>query len=107
MLRSLVGSEMCIRDSINAEYGQPQFVASGSRDKNIFIYNLAQGGQMTMSLDQHENWIRCVAFTASGKHLISCADDGLLLVFDLVAKRMLRKIAVSYTHLTLPTKRIV
>eukprot|EP00658_Telonema_sp_P-2_P049735 TRINITY_DN37864_c0_g1_i1.p1 TRINITY_DN37864_c0_g1~~TRINITY_DN37864_c0_g1_i1.p1 ORF type:complete len:299 (+),score=50.40 TRINITY_DN37864_c0_g1_i1:95-898(+) len=29
MLRSLVGSEMCIRDSINAEYGEPTDVAMG------------------------------------------------------------------------------
>ena len=85
---------------LNTVKYQPQFVASGGRDKNIFIYNLAQGGQMTMSLNQHQNWIRCVAFTASGKHLISCADDGLLIVFDLVAKRMLRQITAHEHFVT-------
>eukprot|EP00658_Telonema_sp_P-2_P082461 TRINITY_DN8724_c0_g1_i1.p2 TRINITY_DN8724_c0_g1~~TRINITY_DN8724_c0_g1_i1.p2 ORF type:complete len:204 (+),score=60.35 TRINITY_DN8724_c0_g1_i1:97-708(+) len=35
MLRSLVGSEMCIRDSINAEYGQPAKDISAATDATL------------------------------------------------------------------------
>eukprot|EP00658_Telonema_sp_P-2_P018476 TRINITY_DN1724_c0_g1_i1.p2 TRINITY_DN1724_c0_g1~~TRINITY_DN1724_c0_g1_i1.p2 ORF type:complete len:103 (+),score=22.68 TRINITY_DN1724_c0_g1_i1:93-401(+) len=44
MLRSLVGSEMCIRDSINAEYGNGFFGSDGDDESDAGMWRGSYGG---------------------------------------------------------------
>eukprot|EP00658_Telonema_sp_P-2_P052260 TRINITY_DN40465_c0_g1_i1.p1 TRINITY_DN40465_c0_g1~~TRINITY_DN40465_c0_g1_i1.p1 ORF type:complete len:108 (+),score=20.23 TRINITY_DN40465_c0_g1_i1:3-326(+) len=81
MLRSLVGSEMCIRDSAQTlhlalEEGVRADRAGASGRPLTGVDVLARGGA-------------CMAAKASSRHVRAMPT------------------AVSYTHLTLPTKRIV
>lgn len=72
----------------------PKFAATGARDKNIFVYDLQQAGKEVMRFTDHQNWVRAIAFTASGQYMLSCGDDGLLLVYDLAVKKLYRKVVV-------------
>ena len=84
-----------VADTADALY-TPKFVASGSRDKNIILYEIGTGTKL-MELQAHENWVRQILFTANGKFLVSGGDDGFMMVFDLASRRVLKRI-VAHQH---------
>lgn len=79
---------------------QPKYVATGARDKNIFVFDVQQAGKEIMKLTDHQNWVRSLCFTASGQYLVSCGDDGLMLIYDLTVKKLFRKIAAHEHFVT-------
>eukprot|EP00658_Telonema_sp_P-2_P037018 TRINITY_DN26667_c0_g1_i1.p1 TRINITY_DN26667_c0_g1~~TRINITY_DN26667_c0_g1_i1.p1 ORF type:complete len:100 (+),score=28.72 TRINITY_DN26667_c0_g1_i1:64-363(+) len=99
MLRSLVGSEMCIRDSLSI----PDWATPSSRDagwSNPREFNLSQH-QLSPDLAE-PNRVREQIRANS----VAPYQGGFLVVFEQVFTGFVT-LAVSYTHLTLPTKRIV
>ncbi|TFL07527.1 dynein regulator [Pterulicium gracile] len=72
------------------------YVASGSRDKTIKIWD-TQSGQMLRNLAGHDNWIRALVFHPSGKYLLSAADDKTIRVWDLATGRCIKTIE-AHSH---------
>jgi platelet-activating factor acetylhydrolase IB subunit alpha len=75
------------------------FVASAGRGKDVHINNVATGAEL-FKVTVHDNWVRQLSFTVSGKHLISCADDSTVRVFDLATKRQVRCITAHEHFVT-------
>ncbi len=67
-----------------------QFVATGSRDKTIRIWDSA--GQCLKTLVGHDNWVRGLAFSPNGKHLLSVSDDKTMRIWDLKSGRCTKTI---------------
>ncbi|KAI1330490.1 nuclear distribution protein pac-1a [Xylariaceae sp. FL0255] len=58
-----------------------EFMATGSRDKTIRLWNAA--GTCILTLVGHDNWIRALVFHPGGKYLLSAADDKTVRCWDL------------------------
>ncbi|POS86269.1 nuclear migration protein-like protein nudF [Erysiphe pulchra] len=58
-----------------------EFVATGSRDKCIRIWDTR--GTIIMTLKGHDNWVRGLVFHPGGKYLMSVSDDKTLRCWDL------------------------
>lgn len=86
------GAAAAALSAANVAAYMPRFIVSGGRDKNVIMRD-ATSGALAMKFEGHENWVRALAFTDSGKHLVSCGDDGFLMVIDLATKRLHRRIA--------------
>eukprot|EP00658_Telonema_sp_P-2_P037843 TRINITY_DN27208_c0_g1_i1.p2 TRINITY_DN27208_c0_g1~~TRINITY_DN27208_c0_g1_i1.p2 ORF type:complete len:116 (-),score=38.21 TRINITY_DN27208_c0_g1_i1:55-402(-) len=115
MLRSLVGSEMCIRDRYQRRVRGVEMVSQGQ------VVSLVAAGLAGIPVGSIYAWSVYVDpinaarddWTHAGEHAtsvviaalaISCAVSGRV-VGGAVSIQLL--CPVSYTHLTLPTKRIV
>jgi len=77
--------------------GPGNFIASGSRDKTIKIWETATG-QCISTLIGHDNWVKGVLFHPSGKHLISVSDDKTIRIWDLKQGRAIKTIYDAHTH---------
>jgi len=73
------------------------FVATGSRDKTIKIWD-ALRGQCLWTFVGHDNWVRALAFHPSGKYLLSAADDRSIRIWDLKNGRCMKKIIDAHNH---------
>ncbi|GAC95228.1 vegetative incompatibility protein [Pseudozyma hubeiensis SY62] len=67
------------------------FVATGSRDKSIRIWD-SSSGQCLKTLVGHDNWVRGLAFSPNGKHLLSVSDDKTMRIWELTSGRCTRTI---------------
>ena len=61
--------------------GGSSFVATGSRDKTIKIWD--SYGTCVLTLVGHDNWVNSVVFHPGGKYLLSVSDDRTLRCWDL------------------------
>ncbi|XP_036330043.1 lissencephaly-1 homolog isoform X2 [Rhagoletis pomonella] len=73
---------------------QGPFLASGSRDKTIRIWDVSVGVCL-FTLSGHDNWVRGLSFHPGGKYLISASDDKTIRVWDLRNKRCMKTL---YAH---------
>eukprot|EP00828_Plagiopyla_frontata_P028546 TRINITY_DN3690_c0_g1_i4.p1 TRINITY_DN3690_c0_g1~~TRINITY_DN3690_c0_g1_i4.p1 ORF type:complete len:178 (+),score=43.68 TRINITY_DN3690_c0_g1_i4:36-536(+) len=75
---------------------QADQLAVSSLDSNVRVFNFSQKQKIAeITCSPMECWK--LSFDNSGKQIITCGELGVVKYYD----------AVSYTHLTLPTKRIV
>jgi platelet-activating factor acetylhydrolase IB subunit alpha len=58
-----------------------EFVATGSRDKSIRIWDAR--GTLIKTLIGHDNWVRGLVFHPGGRYLLSVSDDRTLRCWDL------------------------
>ncbi|KAJ1325945.1 platelet-activating factor acetylhydrolase IB subunit alpha [Microdochium nivale] len=58
-----------------------EFMATGSRDKTIKIWDAR--GTCIKTLVGHDNWVRALLFHPGGKYLVSVADDKSIRCWDL------------------------
>ena len=91
---SLVGSEMCIRDRSTTDQFLAQLTAFGINPSKVHR-NLPTDEMVAISVDRQEGVVNSTGSLSvnTGKYTGRSPDD--------------RFIAVSYTHLTLPTNREV
>eukprot|EP00658_Telonema_sp_P-2_P005043 TRINITY_DN11890_c0_g1_i3.p1 TRINITY_DN11890_c0_g1~~TRINITY_DN11890_c0_g1_i3.p1 ORF type:complete len:129 (-),score=42.13 TRINITY_DN11890_c0_g1_i3:107-493(-) len=97
MLRSLVGSEMCIRDSRAAITADVLKAVRGTSGSKLPFQGGAEPCAGCAEAMKEISWLRAhlVSHSETNKHELSNLRDAL------------NGTPVSYTHLTLPTKRIV
>lgn len=74
------------------------YLASGSRDRSVRLWSVANGGSCLMTFRAHENWVRGVLVHPSGNHVLSCGDDRSIRVFDIKSNRCLRTIEDAHPH---------
>ncbi|PWN91225.1 putative platelet-activating factor acetylhydrolase ib alpha subunit [Acaromyces ingoldii] len=74
-----------------------QFVATGSRDKVIKIWDTSSG-QCLKTMTGHDNWIRGLAWAPNGHALLSCSDDKTVRVWDLKAGARCSKTLEAHNH---------
>jgi platelet-activating factor acetylhydrolase IB subunit alpha len=58
-----------------------EFMATGSRDKTIKIWDAR--GVCLLTLIGHDNWVQALVFHPGGKYLLSVSDDKTLRCWDL------------------------
>eukprot|EP00658_Telonema_sp_P-2_P066282 TRINITY_DN55334_c0_g1_i1.p2 TRINITY_DN55334_c0_g1~~TRINITY_DN55334_c0_g1_i1.p2 ORF type:complete len:132 (-),score=51.82 TRINITY_DN55334_c0_g1_i1:151-546(-) len=131
MLRSLVGSEMCIRDRLSAKYDQllrsqtaqddtlrhdleTQYQKELSRKENQVQENLQRQHERRRQVENkiREKYLNMVKryqqeITISKRSVLDREVANAEARSKLQKERAQMYEAVSYTHLTLPTKRIV
>ena len=73
--------------------GREIFVATGSRDNNIKLWN--ERGRLIKTLEGHDTWVRGLAFHPQGKFLISVGDDRTIRCWDLSNEARLLKTIVG------------
>lgn len=74
------------------------YLASGSRDRTVRLWTVANGGSCLMTFRAHENWVRGVLVHPSGNHIISCGDDRSIRVYDIKSNRCMRTIDDAHPH---------
>jgi platelet-activating factor acetylhydrolase IB subunit alpha len=75
-----------------------QFVVTGSRDRTVRVWHVATGSSVCVFRD-HENWVRCVKFHASGHVVLSVAEDRTIRAIDLKeGRKAVRTISDAHTH---------
>ena len=82
---------------ISASEVKRDYLASGSRDKTIKIWE-AQSGRCCITLVGHDNWVNDLVFHPNGKFLISASDDKSIRVWDLSNGRCYKKLMDAHTH---------
>ncbi|KAF2103701.1 platelet-activating factor acetylhydrolase IB alpha subunit [Rhizodiscina lignyota] len=75
-LAALAGLKKAPAASSSAE-----FIATGSRDKTIKIWD--GRGTLIKTLVGHDNWVRAMVWHPGGKYLLSCGDDKTIRCWDL------------------------
>jgi WD40 repeat protein len=81
-----------LKRKINAgELCSPRFVCSGSRDKSTVISDLVVG-TVLMRFSDHQNWVRGLAVTPDGAHLVTVSDDGCCNVYNVLGKKRVKSI---------------
>ncbi|KAK9318845.1 WD40-repeat-containing domain protein [Lipomyces orientalis] len=74
-----------------------EYFATGARDRTIKIWD--SRGNLILTLEGHDNWVRSVAFHPGGKFLISVADDKTIRCWDLTqGGRCIRTIENAHDH---------
>jgi platelet-activating factor acetylhydrolase IB subunit alpha len=84
--------------SISSSSSPRDYLASGSRDRTVRLWSIANGGSCLMTFRAHENWVRSVLVHPSGNHILSCGDDRSIRVFDIKSNRCLRTIEDAHSH---------
>ena len=74
------------------------YLASGSRDRTVRLWTVANGGSCLMTFRAHENWVRGVLVHPSGNHIISCGDDRSIRVYDIKSNRCMRTMEDAHPH---------
>ncbi len=74
------------------------YLASGSRDRSVRLWTVANGGSCLMTFRAHENWVRGVLVHPSGNHIISCGDDRSIRVYDIKSNRCMRTMEDAHPH---------
>ena len=55
---------------------------SGSNDNTIRVWDAQTGGQVGNPLQGHTSWVKSVAFSPDGRHIVSGSSDETIQVWD-------------------------
>jgi len=72
------------------------FLASGSRDKSVKVWDVSTG-LCLFSLLGHDNWVRGISWHPGGKYLLTASDDKSLRVWDIQHRRCHKRLD-AHTH---------
>jgi platelet-activating factor acetylhydrolase IB subunit alpha len=74
-----------------------EFVATGSRDKSIKIWDAR--GTLIKTLVGHDNWVRGLVFHPGGQYLLSVSDDKTIRCWDLEQEgKLVKSLGDSHGH---------
>ncbi|OQD82439.1 hypothetical protein PENANT_c021G10940 [Penicillium antarcticum] len=73
-----------------------EFVATGSRDKSIRLWD--SRGNLIKTLVGHDNWVRALVFHPGGKYLLSVSDDKTLRCWDLTQECKCVRTIAAHDH---------
>ncbi|HEV3443108.1 MAG TPA: WD40 repeat domain-containing protein [Gemmataceae bacterium] len=65
---------------------------SGSYDRRLIWWDPARG-QPVRTVEGHQGWVRSLAATPDGRHLISAGDDMLVKIWDTLSGKLMRSLA--------------
>jgi len=83
-------------DNKNSASHPGPFLASGSRDKTIRVWDVSTGLCLFV-LTGHDNWVRGLSWHPGGKYLLSVSDDKSLRVWDVAHTRCHKRLD-AHTH---------
>jgi WD40 repeat protein len=67
------------------------FIASGSDDHTIRIWDINGSSFSPKILTGHKGRVRCVYYSIDGNHLISCGDDRNIFVWEIKTEKPIKK----------------
>ncbi|MCS6852702.1 MAG: hypothetical protein NZ700_16215 [Gemmataceae bacterium] len=67
-------------------------IISGSYDRQLIWWN-AESGEVIRTVPGHDGWVRRLALTPDGAHLVSVGDDMLVKVWDAETGRLVRSLS--------------
>lgn len=73
------------------------FIVSGGRDKTVRVWDVTAATQVAI-FEDHDSWVRGVAFHPCGSLLISVCEDRCIRVLSLESQRVVRTIADAASH---------
>ena len=74
------------------------YLVSGSRDRSVKLWNIADGGTCLATLVAHDNWVRSVVLHPSGLYILSSSDDKTIRIYDIKNQRCLRTLDPAHQH---------
>lgn len=77
-----------------------EFLASGSRDKTIRLWDVLKGTCLAV-FKGHDNWVRMLVFSGSGKYLYSVSDDKSIRLWELATGGCSKKVLEAHAHFIL------
>ncbi|EFP87362.1 protein with putative role during mitosis [Puccinia graminis f. sp. tritici] len=95
-IREMAGIPSPTNQDSKIKEPDPVFVATGSRDKTIRIWD-CNSGQCIKTLVGHDNWIRALVFHPNGRHLLSSSDDKTIRAWELRTGRCV-KVVDAHEH---------
>jgi len=61
-----------------------RYIASGSGEGyTIRVWDVATGQALAGAFEEHESWVRAVAFSSDGERLMACSDDATVRIWTL------------------------
>lgn len=87
-----------LKKPVPSQYSKSfEYIATGSRDKTIRLWNSRQ--EVIATLEGHDNWVRGIVFHPGGKYLISVSDDRTIRCWDLSQRgKCVRTITDAHSH---------
>ena len=92
-LASIEGLKQPVPSHFSASF---EYVATGSRDKTIKLWNTR--GENILTLKGHDNWVRDLTFHPAGKYLLSVSDDRSIRCWDLSQRGRCVKVLQDAHH---------
>ena len=74
------------------------YLVSGSRDRSVKLWNIADGGTCIATFVAHDNWVRSVLLHPSGWYILSSSDDKTIRIYDIKNQRCLRTLDQAHQH---------
>ena len=86
-LQGHTGKVLCVSFSPKCD-----FIASGSEDGTIILWNPLTGNRIAVLDDVHSNYVRSIAFSPNGAVMVTGGDDGAIVLWDPATKEPIQKL---------------
>jgi platelet-activating factor acetylhydrolase IB subunit alpha len=91
-----LNANAAISEFLQVPLKQSHYIISGSRDKTMKLWD-STTMQCVHTFIGHDNWVRGISFTNTGKHFVSVSDDKTLKIWEWKSARC-SKTFEAHTH---------